>query len=149
MIVSDFAPQAPPPPLPYTLSPLTPTERLTVKLSGLDPDEHVVAECMVVQPPQLARGPNGAPAVLRVVGPDGQAQTVMVFMLAVALPLEPPVLAMGVLGPNGQPAEATQMEGPRGAISRVLLPKASLNAYARGVINAQEEPAGGALPTPS
>lgn len=127
---------------PYTLALLNPAEAEAVQAAGSDPSRYVIAECALMQPPQVA-AQNGqiATGTARNAA-TGEEIPIMVFMLAVALPMEAPKILSGIIGPGGQPLQNTRMEGPPGATCRVLVPIESLSAYAKGELEVLRESKG-------
>ena len=113
----------PAPALPYIVgTPFMPEETVGLVTGLLPLDKYMPVVVTLAGPAQPARSPQGL-----VMATDNDGNPIgMLFMLPVVLPIKPPVLSRGVLGMDGKPMEATQIEGPVGAMARVIVPRASV-----------------------
>tara|TARA_R110002020_G_scaffold29513_2_gene93034 strand:- start:518 stop:1039 length:522 start_codon:yes stop_codon:yes gene_type:complete len=111
---------------PYTILPaVSADEAALLKLSGLDPADYVPAMCPAVAPPQPAQPVQ--PVTLQDPQTGERLSAGMVILVPIVVPIAPPPIVSGVVGPSGA---RTSMAGPPGASVRILLPRESMTAEA-------------------
>ena len=122
--------ETPPEPRAYTMmASMTPEEKATIYAAGSDPADYAIALCPAAMPIQLAQ-PVQIVQLLDMATQEPTGETGVIALVPVIVPLEIPTLASGILGPGGVPASTIQMEGPSGALCRLVVPRTSLTPAA-------------------
>lgn len=127
---------------PYTMMPaMTHDEESALQAGGNDPGDYAVVLCPSAAAPQPAQGPQG-PQVVQILDPatrEPTGETGMVFLVPVVVPLALPTVAQSsIVLPGGAPAGTLRLEGPIGAVCRVLIPRASMTAAASAELASHE-----------